>query len=91
MNIKDSIAWYKVCLTRANGYINIYNALGLTIIIMDKYNIPHTYIPIGIIGIMVMVLIVGSIDILSGVLRQETKISHEHSPVLMEILKNVKK
>ena len=91
MNWKKSIAWYKTCVVRTNGYINIYNAVGITLIVFDRYEVSYKYLPLGIVIILAAVLIVGSLDILLGIYEAENRLGHENSPILMEILKEVKK
>jgi hypothetical protein len=86
---KRCIAWYKACATRTYGYVNLYNAIGITVVLFETYSIPKKYIPIGIISILAAILVIGSLDILLGVLEEETKLFHIRSPILMEILKQV--
>ena len=89
--IKRWIAWYKTCLIRTNGYINIYNAIALTIVLFKAQNVPVEHIPLGVIGILIFVLLFGSFDILSGIYEAENKIGAERNPVMMEILETCRR
>ena len=63
----------------------------LTAIFMTDKGLPKVFIPIGIFGFLFTVLVIGSLDIFLGIYKEELRISHEKSPVLMEILKRVRK
>ena len=84
-----SLAWYKVCIQRTNSYIQLYIVLITTITAFKTFDLQLKYIPLGIVTMLFLVLIVGSIDIFFGIYREEININHKNSPVLMEILNKI--
>ncbi len=84
------IAWFRTCCQRVGVYVHIYNACMLTALFIIEKGLPRSVIPFGIAGFLVIVLIIGSLDIAFGVYKAENRLVHENSPVIMEILKEVR-
>lgn len=84
--MKKLIAYYKVCILRSNSYLQFYYSITLTILVFKALHIPFKFLPLGIIGLVIAILIVGTLDLKLGIFSREQKIMHEESPVLMEIL-----
>jgi hypothetical protein len=91
MKISKSIAWFRHCAQRIGVYVHIYNACMLTALLIIEKGLPRYFIPIGVVVFLLGVLIAGSLDTWLGIFKEEQRIGHENSPVLMEILKNTRR
>jgi len=90
--MKTYIAWFKIFYKRCNAYLNIGNSFLLLSIAFKTYGVPLKYLPLGVIGIIVGIIVIGFMDIfVFKVYETENRLEHEQSPVFMEILTRVRR
>ncbi len=90
--MKKRIGRYLAYINRARQYIGIVNSSLLLIIFLNSFDIALRWYwyPVLIVGAVVLFVIIGFIDIKSGIRAMEMLVTEKNSPIRMEMYKLIK-
>ncbi len=90
--MKKRIGRYLAYINRARQYIGIVNSSLLLIIFLNSFDIilRWYWYPVLVIGAVVLFVIIGFIDIKSGIRAMEMLVTEKNSPIRMEMYKMIK-
>ncbi len=86
--LRKWIVIYKVSSSRVGSYVSMFM---LTFILLKQFNVALIVYPIGFLIFGIVIMILGYLDNILGLHREETRINTRQCPIHEEMIKLLKK